>query len=156
MRICPGTRAARWLLLALGTALFAAGCSKPTGTVSGTVTYKGQKLKGGQVVFTPSSDSGYPVSAEIKEDGTYTIEKCPTGPVKISVETSYLRPPAGTVGARNNAPKELPPNAGYKPPDVQNNLARYTEIPDKYENASTSGLTYTVTSGPQTHDIPLD
>jgi hypothetical protein len=155
MRTSPATRPARWLLPALAALLFAAGCGKSGGTITGTVTYKGQALKGGMVVFTPA-DGGNPISAEIQPDGTYTIEKVPVGAAKVSVQTAYLKPVPGGAGRGYGPPPDAPNEAGYKPPDPSGTKDKYTAIPSQYEEAATSGLTYTVTSGSQKHDITLE
>src|SRR6476646_10457874 len=156
MRVSPGARPTRWLPLAVVAVVLAAGCGGSTGTVTGSVSYKGTKLKGGLVVFVAPNGTGT-TSGEIQEDGTYTLDGCPAGPVKVAVQTSYLKPPAGSAGAiKYERPKEAQGNTDYKPPDQSKNKERYMAIPQKYEDPSASGLTYTVTGGKQTHDISLD
>ncbi len=56
------------------------GCSNngqmPTAPVSGRVTYDGQPVTGGQLMFDPKGEGdapGKPGAAEIREDGTFTV-----------------------------------------------------------------------------------
>ena len=59
------------------------GCSKPPGTVSGRVSYKGKDLSYGTIVFV-SQDNQVKQGA-IDEDGSYKIENVPAGPAKVAV-----------------------------------------------------------------------
>jgi hypothetical protein len=151
MRLSPVKDWRRWALSAALVALSGvAGCGR-TGTVTGKVTYNGTALKGGNVVFYTADNR--PFATEIAEDGTYTVEKVPAGPVKITVETESLRPAAGS---RSYSP---PPGsnspADYKPPDHREMAKRYVAIPTRYAEASQSGLTYEVKSGKNDHPIDL-
>jgi hypothetical protein len=157
MRLSPThTSRALTLLVAAAVGLGTAGCSKPVGSLSGKVTYKGKEVKGGNVIFLKAD--GQTVWAPIKEDGTYSVDKIPAGPVKVGVETSSLKP--------KNAPGQAPRRSNPAPADAQNQpkqmddpvelAKRYVAIPDKYEDPKTSGKEYTVTPGKQTFDIPLD
>src|SRR4051812_29066823 len=99
------------VLLVLTASL--AGCAKPTGSVSGKVTYKGNPLKGGNVIFLKAD--GQSEWADIGEDGKYQIDKILAGPVKIGVVTSTLKPPMMRPG-------ETPAMArGYSPPAGEQN-----------------------------------
>jgi hypothetical protein len=143
--------------LGLGLALMlgALGCSS-SATVSGKITHKGQALGGGTVAFFSPGKSS--VVSQISPDGSYTIAKIPTGPVKIAVETGSAKPAA--------APKGMtpPPGAANLPPDAANSPVyggqkpsggKYVPIPENYGDPEKSNLTYTVQSGSQTHNIDL-
>jgi hypothetical protein len=140
------------MLLVLAALIGMCGCGPATGTVSGTVTYKGTKLKGGNVTFV--STEGKPSKvASIQPDGTYVIG-VPAGAVKICIETESLNP----GGVRSKFPKNEPP-PGQKSPygkRKEDNADLYVEIPDTYAQPETTKLTYTVTSGKQEHNITLD
>jgi hypothetical protein len=145
------------VLLVLTASFAGAGCAKPTGSVSGKVSYKGAPLKGGHVIFLKADNQS--VWADIGEDGSYSFEKITAGPVQIGVETSSLKPPvnrpgqpAGGARRYSAPPGEENPN---KAPDPEANFKRYVAIPEKYETPQSSGLTYDVKSGKQEHDIPL-
>ena len=123
------------------------GGSKKGATVSGTITYKGQTLGNGTVVFIAADNKGG--SSPIAADGTYSISNLPVGPVKITVETKPL-PPAPKMPNMANMPKiEMPGNEGAS-------AGKYVKIPDRFKDPAQSGLTYEVKSGVQKHDIPLE
>src|SRR5262249_12046242 len=108
---------------------------------TGVVKYKGTPLKGGMVTFNSTAGKMSPV-ATISEDGTYKIENCPTGPVKITVDTESLKPkfndggPMGKGGV--NAPPKCsaPPGqnpGGYTPPTDREDMSkRDVQIPLDY------------------------
>jgi hypothetical protein len=146
-------RSSRWLCLALFAPLVLAGCSGGKGTVKGKVSYKGTLLKGGNVTFL-STAGKQSISCAINEDGSYTAEGVPAGPVKILVETASLKPQA-TQGARSYSP---PP--GQKAPEgyltgMGDNSKRYTEIPEMYGDPEKTDQLYTVTTGTQEKNIEL-
>jgi len=87
--------------------------------------------------------------ADIKEDGSYQVEKVPVGEAKIAVTNRSLR-------AAASMPKgSAPPGKQSGSISPEEAKRRYVPIPTKYETPDTSGLTYAVKSGPQEHDIPL-
>jgi hypothetical protein len=136
-------------------ALGATGCSDPrSATVSGKVSYKGTMLKGGNVTFLSTEGKGT-ASTQIGEDGNYTLEKAPVGAVKICVETQSLNPKGRVRTPKYAPPPGMEAPGGYTPPDPTKDAKRYVPIPDKYAEADTTTLTYTVIKGPQTKDIEL-
>ena len=151
MPLSPWAGPGRWfVVLALGSLLAVSGCGR-RGTVTGTVTLNGTKLKGGNVAFYPAS--GPSIGTTIGTDGTYTAKNVPAGPAKIVVETSSLAPVS-----RVKVPKyKAPPGAGggYTPPDRGATEDRFTPIPALYEDKATTPLEYTVKPGEQTFDLPL-
>jgi hypothetical protein len=124
--------------------LLAAGCGPAVGEVSGTVTYQGQPLGSGQIMFL--GDKGT-APASIAADGTYTAHKVPVGTVQITVET--IPPVSGGQGGNVAGMGLNTEGATTAAP------GKYVKIPDKYKNARTSNLTYEVKSGKQQHDIVL-
>ena len=150
----PRPRPARLVMLVvLAGALAVAGCGRSSGTVTGTVTYKGKALKGGSVVFIPpAGGEAATVSAQIGEDGTFTAEKVPVGDVKVTVDTSYLKP------APRTGPREYQAPPGHENPNKSsgNSGANYVPIPPKYADPAQTPLKCTVKSGSQKYDIPLD
>ena len=124
--------------------------------VSGKVLFKGKPLPGGRVTFA-AIEGGFASTRPIDENGNYKIN-APIGEVLISVDNRMLLPRAakGKRSAPTKGPEHHP-----KRPDAQEVEAepskgrRYVPIPERYALCETSGLTYTVTPGPQTHDIEL-
>ncbi len=141
--------------------ILSAGCGSK-GTVSGKVTVKDEVVHNGMVTFmTP--DRKWSQTSSIGEDGRYTIERVPVGPVKISVYsgTGSKRPsakfkdrmPTGEDVKEEDAPQMARRKAkmgktGAPPPAGPS-------VPKKYNDPETSELTYEVKSGPQEYNIEL-
>jgi hypothetical protein len=145
-----------WRLLPLCLLAAAAGCGTgppkppPSAKVSGTVLYRGQPLPGGRISFVTVA-GGFATTATIREDGKYEIS-APTGDVQISVDNSMLMP-------RRGSPMQPPQSEGMKQHSggAEDPVkGQYVNLPSKYFRPDTSGLTYTVKKGDQTHDVPLD
>jgi hypothetical protein len=131
----------------LALALLTVGCSSK-GTVSGKVIYKGKPLAGGMVTFVPEG-GGAAVTAPIQEDGSYTIAKIPPGPVKIAV---FL--PKPEVKTKSKLPADVP-EEGAKMFASREGAGRSGQGDPKLGDPNQSGLTYTVISGAQNHDIEI-
>jgi hypothetical protein len=135
-------------LLFFSLVLGASGCGSST-SVSGKVSYKGAPVKGGTVTFYNASN--WTGSSPISADGSYKIDKVPSGPVKIAVETKTAKPNP-RAARMPQPPPDAPAQGGiYGGGDPD----RYVQIPDKYEDKDRSGLTYDVKSGNQEHPIEL-
>jgi hypothetical protein len=149
-RIVTGRRRVSAALLLLSLGLGAAGCGSAA-SVSGKVSYKGAPVKGGTVTFYNASN--WTGTSPIGADGSYKIDKVPSGTVKITVETKSAKP--NPMASRMPKPPKdapVPPGSMYEgggDPD------RYVAIPDKYADKEQSGLTYDVKSGSQEHPIEL-
>jgi hypothetical protein len=147
-----------WLLLLV------AGCGRRHVTVSGRVLFNGAPLPGGRVTFRPENPEENSVSAELDEQGNYEAE-LPLGVVQVAVDNRELQPREPDGGQ----PEALPPGVEealnkHKPPPRQAKRAastptpprgQYVPIPDKFCNAATSGLKFTVEGAAQKHDIEL-
>lgn len=160
-----------------------AGCARPVGSVSGTVTYNGKPLKAGSVVFV-STDGGQSHSAGLDENGAYSVAKITGGNYKVTVDTSYLAPqntsgPAGMYGMKGmkgapgpTGPPTIPKGAksappagadvpeGYAPSDpaAMANASKgklYTKIPEKYKDEASTDLLFEAKGGDQTFNIDL-
>jgi hypothetical protein len=146
--------------LLAGLALLPLGCGGGTGTVTGKVLFNDQPLPSGTVVFTNADGKGSQ-TAEIQPDGTYKIEKMPTGPAKVAVMTAPSATAEGRVpGPQPKMPTPPPDKVpeGADPGKVYGNkpqAKKYVKIPEKYADAEKSGLTVTVGSGSQEWNIPL-
>jgi hypothetical protein len=133
--------------------LTATGCGS-NGSVSGKVLYKGEPVGGGTVVFVPQGQPSQ--STRINADGTYMIDKIALGPVKIAVETKSAQP---VMGPPHGMPTPPPGAIPKDSPSIYNSSSqpqgKYVPIHENYADPEKSGLTYTVTGGPQTHEIDL-
>ncbi len=130
-------------VFALVCSFLLSGCGPSEPVVRGRVTYKDQPLTSGEVRFFPSS--GPSRSALINAEGMYEIKNAPEGDVRIAVISQKS---AGTpVGPKASVKKPAADAAPLERPK--------SAIPEKYNDPKTSGLTYTVTQGAQSHDIEL-
>jgi hypothetical protein len=127
--------------------LLVAGCGPAVGDVSGTVSFKGEPLGSGLVVFHGQKAT---VPANIAADGTFTASKVPVGPVKVTVET--IAPQSGKSGGEGGKVSGVGMSATGAPTTP---AGKYVKIPDKYKDPNNSGLTYEVKSGSQQHNIEL-
>jgi hypothetical protein len=159
----------KFRLVVLASVLFLVGCSDASrqqqAEVSGTVTYRGKPLPGGIVMFI--SDKGFQNSATIDENGHYTI-LVSVGSNKITVDNRLLnknkQTPAPRVKADDNRLQKksqpIPESPRLKPPEgttQETTLAgTYVPIRESYASAESSGLVYTVVTGTQVKDIPLE
>jgi hypothetical protein len=138
-------------LIAL-VALLAIGCGGGKGDVSGEVSFNGQPIPWGRITFLSQVGNRPAISGSIR-NGRYTIKGCPAGPVKISVESIKAvarNPKAAPLGMAKGF--RAPEGTEEPPPEA---IGKHVWIPDKYGNAETSGLEYTVKRGEQEHPIPL-
>ena len=125
------------------------GCGSGTGSVAGKVTLKGKVVKGGTVTFVGADKRV--VTAPIDTEGSYTIERIATGPARISV-TPPAAPVAVPRGRNMMDPSKMGgPGGGTTTAPAEKPAA----IPADYQNPDKSGLTYTVNSGKQEHNIEL-
>jgi hypothetical protein len=137
--------------------VLSAGCSS-YGNVSGKVSFKGETLGGGKVLFVAPGQKT--VSSPIAPDGTYTIANIPTGTVQIAVETESARPVE--ADAMKAGVPQIPPDANLPPEAAKSmyksgmaNKGKYVWIPEGYGDPEKSGLTLEVTGGNQPYDIEL-
>ncbi|HEV3203014.1 MAG TPA: hypothetical protein VGY77_01465 [Gemmataceae bacterium] len=130
--------------LVFGTACAGSGGS---GTISGTVTVNGQKLKRGLVTFLPENTKKGVFNAAIIE-GKYEVSGVPVGLAKVVI-----------------IPALDPPGTGENPPEGNDGMVRpavapkhddfATTVPAKYQDAATSSLELTVKSGQNDYDVNL-
>lgn len=132
------------------------GCGGPTArsTVKGQVKLGEKNLTAGTVIFTSTKDntSG---SGPIDKDGNYVVRDAPLGDVKISVTV----PKGMMMGKIDSQMAKGPPGVGAMPEGNAGpggiDPAKIVNIPDKYSNPDTSGLTHKIEAGEQTHNITL-
>jgi hypothetical protein len=135
----------RWglYLAALPAALWAAGgCGRSleTAPVTGRVTYYGKAVKPGRVLFIgPANHSAV---SPLDDDGRYAL-RAAVGDNVVSVESrAPVAVPGKPTGAGPFTKRPLPP--------IGKSL-----IPERYLTPGSSGLTFSVKSGPNTFDIEL-
>ena len=123
-------------ILAAAALALAVGCGsgKPTGKVSGTVLLQGKPLTRGTVNFL-MKEKGIGAEAPIDATGKYAFAT----PLEAGTYAVSVTPPP---------PEPVPP--GTRPAKVA------AEIPAKFREPTSSGLTFTVKSGANTYDIVLE
>jgi len=134
-------RTAALAALVLAAALCVAGCQKgeTLGTVSGNVTFQGKPVTEGVVMFTAP---GVNLNAKLDAQGHYEVKQAkgaglPPGNYQVSVNPPVFDAPM--AGGNQPMPK----------------IPTFPNIPQRYRNAKTSGLTLTVTEKGSTLDIDM-
>jgi hypothetical protein len=126
--------------------LAVAGCGRSTGHVTGQVTYKGQPLPSGTVLFHgPDGATGH---SAIWPDGRYEVRDVPVGPWKITVQSHGRLPQGFARGALRDPDFKMSPREALK-------VLQHVGIPKKLADPAQSGLAYTVKAGKQRYDIAL-
>jgi hypothetical protein len=140
-----------------------AGCGQRTGQVTGKVTYKGAPVPAGWISFRPADSSKNAVPVELDAEGNFSVN-LPAGEVTVTIDNREWAPrPAGYGGVPPGLPN-LSPEAKGKigaprmPREGETRPGRpgkYVRIPDKYYEAETSSLKFTVEGGSQTKNFEL-
>ena len=135
------------LLAAAGLGLWLPGCGgryhklPETGaTLEGTVTYGKDKLEVALVII---QGQGGAQTALIGEDGRYKAENVPLGEVHLGVNTE-----AGKG-------QMMGPMMAKAQGKAQGPMPKIIDVPAKYANPDTSGITTTVNKGENTFDIVI-
>jgi hypothetical protein len=146
------------LIAACGLVIILDGCGggaeRPAmGRVSGKVTYKGQPVTSGSVIFTPARDQGKEAAGgrvatgNIQPDGTYTLTTFDTG------DGAVLGQHVVTVEAHGQT------TMTGVPIDPKTKRPRYvpakSTIPEKYGSLDKTPLRHTVEPGNNTFDLEL-
>ena len=121
--------------------VMASGCSRDEvrGRIVGKVTFQGQPVQDGRVFFSNAS-RGINMGAKLKEDGRYEM---------LTAQGAGL--PLGDYVAWVTPPPPVPSPVGTPPEPAKS----YDNIPQKYRNDKTSGLTLTVKEGENQFDIEM-
>ena len=123
------------MMLALAFVLGCGASGPPSGQLSGNVTYKGEPLGTGTIMFMPQSGDAPYAQAEISEDGSY----------KATTKEYGEKIPVGSYRVMISAVKDMGPEAPVMP-----------LIPFKYSSDQQSGLTAQVVEGENKVDFDLE
>ncbi len=143
----------------LAFTLAVAGCGPARSTVTGSVVTSAGKIVPLGTVNLVASD-GSPHSAQIQEDGTYTIQNVPVGLAKIGVTSP--NPTAPPPGERPRVDPVRPPRPdGGAPKETGPAYSEAAKkawfaISDALADPLSSKLTVQVVSGTTKHDIKVD
>jgi hypothetical protein len=149
------------VLAAVGLVCFSGcgpgGYSGPTGTVGGTVTIGEDPAPAGcTVAFI--SDEGFTASAVVGADGKYELKvsgENPTSEIPVAKYRICVTPPADS-SEPSEADYEAMMNESASGGEGSAEASPTAVIPAKYHTTGTSGLSYDVTEGANTHDIVLE
>jgi hypothetical protein len=125
--------------VALSAALLLTGCGTELGRVTGCVTFRGEALPSGSVLFHAADGNVY--SAPLAADGTFAVDGVPPGSARVTVQSHPRVPPALLGRDRTTA-------AGRE-------AARFVRIPARYGQPDRSGLACQVRPGEQTCNFDL-
>jgi hypothetical protein len=136
------------------------GCGREYAQVSGQVRLRGKPLQSGFIRFVPKDPKVDAVSSELDAEGRYEL-MAPLGDMRIAVDQ-----PRKLAPVEDNNEPETPPNAPplmRRRPDQFKHIKpqgipdpKSQSVPEKYKDFDSSGLTYTVIRGPQSHDVDLE
>ena len=162
------------------TALAGCGSSgnQNSAIITGTVTYKGVPIKGGNMTFY-HSDKGL-FSSTIDENGRFVLRDAPSGTLRVTVDTESINPDKNGVkggtaaggGASirekmNQAEQEARGKAGQGPGGgggggsgpkagtYEELIKKYTKIPDKYRDKEKTDLKIEAVNGKQEVTLEL-
>jgi hypothetical protein len=135
--------------LVTGLLVAASGCGRPTGKVTGKVSYQEQPVVVGSV--TLMAEDGVPFQGQIQPDGTFQVAGVPYGTYRVSVFSSDNTPPAPPTDA--GVPPEVV--ARKKPRPERAAPAGWFPIPERYGNFDQSGLAVTIDKAEVSADFKL-
>jgi hypothetical protein len=151
-------------------ALLGSGCGSgtPKGDVSGTVTYKGKPVPRSTLTFLDAKNEA--LGSSSITDGKYLIGRVRPGLVRIVVSAPPVPPPGGPKlprGFKKFFPvdRKIPEGAKvtknekgqmFAEPELPADAPTRLSTPGRYAQPDSSGLSYTVQSGSQKHDINLE
>ena len=128
------------LLSMLVVVALCCGKAPPLTTVSGQVTFQGKPVARGEVCF--ASDTGFAINAAIGSDGMYEVRRSHLG---------------GGIPPGSYKVMDAAPPAEFNESDVVTvPVPECPDIPAKYRQFSTSGLTITLDQPGCRYNIALD
>lgn len=122
MKPSPSCHTRRWVFLVpcLALALATTGCGGPTASVSGTVTYNGKPVTGGDLNFSPiangEKEPGKPAAGVIGADGTYRLGTFSSGDGAVvgKHRVTYFPPVLNPVEGKATRRGEAVPRSGFE------------------------------------------
>ncbi len=163
--------------LACAALALLAGCgptNPPTAQVTGTVTLDGSPVEGATVLFLPDDTTNKAATASTEADGSYSLTTFEAGdgamPGAYKVKVHKFDLPEGGMNpyGESQTADELEPmtqeeelaameaaySAADAAPDQKEERAK-NELPPKYADVATSGLSYQVPEDGGSYDIEL-
>src|SRR6516162_8701931 len=125
-------------------------CDKSRGTITGNVTFENRPVVTGTVILV--DESNQPFAGAIEPNGRYSVKDVPFGRIKVTVSSPNPIRNRESLTAANKLAKE-PQDARLVPDGFDPKT--WFEIPVKYADHFTSGLTVTINEPNTTFDILL-
>lgn len=114
------TNSGRWFacqtLFVLAFMAGVAGCGSNLAQVDGTVSFKGEKVKGGMLIFSP--ENGEPAAATIKDDGSFVLQTGTSSGATTGKSTVTYSPPGGEASTDPKKEGTPSPYVGLVPKDT--------------------------------------
>jgi hypothetical protein len=143
-------------LVPLLAVVLPAGCSgaktPATSTVKGTVTYNGAPVDGATVVFAPTS-TGKPATAVTDSSGHYELSTFGSKDGASPGDYTVTVTKTATEGAESNLTPEQMNELALQGKPLPGPTTKQL-LPQKYAQAATSDLHFTVKAG--ANDIPIE
>lgn len=114
----------------------------PDSKLAGKITYKGKPVPHAMVIVTALD--GIAATGDADADGNYQVEHAPEGEVQVGVNTDAGR---GKMMSATMAAAQS---------DGKSSAPEFVDVPKKFHNPATSGLTTTVTSGAATTAFDIE
>ena len=127
-------------LLALAATLSGCAPREVLGRITGKVTFQGQPVPEGVVLFRNREKAVY-MTAELKPDGSYVVRRA----------TGEGLPPGSYEVMINPPLEDAPMGPALEPPKIK----PYPNIPQKYRSYESSGLSVTVHEGENPFDVEM-
>lgn len=127
-------------LLAIGLTMLGCGRGEIRGRIKGKITFQGRPVTEGLMLFS-NAQKGIYMTAPLKMDGTYEVLTAKGAGLPLETYQVCLSPPL---------PKVLTGDS-----EEPAELKAYPNIPSRYRDPKTSGLTLTVASADNRLDIDM-
>jgi hypothetical protein len=136
-----------------------AGCDAPRSQVHGTIKYQGAPLSRATIVFQGPDNRSYPVP--IMPDGSYKAASLPRGHIRVALIVSEPRVPPRPAPGKGDADAFADPLAqkddaakgrGRRPASKET----ASELPPRYNNPNTSGLSFELEAPVQEYSPRLE
>jgi hypothetical protein len=133
--------------ISLFVGILAVGCGGGVsrGKVHGKIQYQGKPVASGMVILMGSDNLTY--VGDIISDGTYTVDRVPYGPIKVSIQQAPPRPaPRPNPGSQGKGVMSEGKDATRPPPPPAEPKITGPVIPPSYGDPNNSGLKFDMNS----------
>ena len=130
------------VLVALALAATLPGCGRREvlGRITGKVTFQGQPVSEGIILFRNKPKAIY-MTADLKPDGTYVVRRASGEGLPLETYEVMVNPPI----------QDAPMGPALEPPKIK----PCPNIPQKYRSYESSGLSVTVHEGENEFDVDM-